>query len=214
MSKIRQPWVGGSSTAFSVRRHSRCCNLVFSGHQGGTVNLSFLRIFRKVINALSQQDARHYEFYDRFLFLYSKTVIEFQVWLLAQVCSSDLLNLHASWERPHVMYGQLLDWLRYLVAWQPVIIGFVQGINYILGLEWPPPPNCQEWTYLITWGSCVPASDWGPNIELNTDSSVYSFFVYIYRHELSVFTIYLNFIGNLSISKDSLHQLNNCVLPQ
>lgn len=40
-----------------------------------------------------------------------------------------------SWERPHVMYGQLLDWLRYLVAWQPVIIGFVQGINYVLGLE-------------------------------------------------------------------------------
>ncbi|XP_029375394.1 RING finger protein 121 [Xiphias gladius] len=39
------------------------------------------------------------------------------------------------WERPHVMYGQLLDWLRYLVAWQPVIIGFVQGINYVLGLE-------------------------------------------------------------------------------
>ncbi|KAG7280213.1 hypothetical protein CRUP_037574, partial [Coryphaenoides rupestris] len=33
------------------------------------------------------------------------------------------------WERPHVMYGQLLDWLRYLVAWQPVIIGLVQGIN-------------------------------------------------------------------------------------
>ncbi|NXV23736.1 RN121 protein, partial [Cepphus grylle] len=41
----------------------------------------------------------------------------------------------SSWERPHVMYGQLLDWLRYLVAWQPVIIGLVQGINYILGLE-------------------------------------------------------------------------------
>ncbi|MBN3300160.1 RN121 protein, partial [Amia calva] len=39
------------------------------------------------------------------------------------------------WERPHVMYGQLLDWLRYLVAWQPVIIGLVQGINYTLGLE-------------------------------------------------------------------------------
>ncbi|XP_048021964.1 RING finger protein 121 isoform X2 [Megalobrama amblycephala] len=39
------------------------------------------------------------------------------------------------WERPHVMYGQLLDWLRYLVAWQPVIIGLVQGINYLLGLE-------------------------------------------------------------------------------
>ncbi|ETE57965.1 RING finger protein [Ophiophagus hannah] len=39
------------------------------------------------------------------------------------------------WERPHVMYGQLLDWLSYLVAWQPVIIGLVQGINYVLGLE-------------------------------------------------------------------------------
>lgn len=45
------------------------------------------------------------------------------------------LTVYSSWERPHVMYGQLLDWLRYLVAWQPVIIGFVQGINYILGLE-------------------------------------------------------------------------------
>lgn len=33
------------------------------------------------------------------------------------------------------MYSQLLDWLRYLVAWQPVIIGLVQGINFVLGLE-------------------------------------------------------------------------------
>lgn len=56
------------------------------------------------------------------------------VWLLLKLF---FLNLYFSWERPHVMYGQLLDWLRYLVAWQPVIIGFVQGINYILGLEWP-----------------------------------------------------------------------------
>ncbi len=40
-----------------------------------------------------------------------------------------------SWERPHVLYGNLLDWIRYLVAWQPVIIMVVQGINYILGLE-------------------------------------------------------------------------------
>ncbi|XP_032836828.1 E3 ubiquitin ligase RNF121 [Petromyzon marinus] len=39
------------------------------------------------------------------------------------------------WERPHVLYGQLLDWLRYLVAWQPLIIALVQGINYTLGLE-------------------------------------------------------------------------------
>ncbi|XP_002741513.1 E3 ubiquitin ligase Rnf121-like [Saccoglossus kowalevskii] len=39
------------------------------------------------------------------------------------------------WERPHVLYGQLLDWVRYLVAWQPVIIMLVQGINMGLGLE-------------------------------------------------------------------------------
>jgi len=39
------------------------------------------------------------------------------------------------WEKPHVLYGQLLDWLRWLVAWQPVIFGIVQGINYALGLE-------------------------------------------------------------------------------
>ncbi|KFO09197.1 RING finger protein 175, partial [Balearica regulorum gibbericeps] len=34
-----------------------------------------------------------------------------------------------------VLYGQLLDWLCYLVVWQPVAIGIVQGINYSLGLE-------------------------------------------------------------------------------
>ncbi len=39
------------------------------------------------------------------------------------------------WERPHVLFGQLLDWIRYLVAWQPVIFLVVQGINYVLGLE-------------------------------------------------------------------------------
>ncbi|KAL8587626.1 hypothetical protein ACOMHN_045315 [Nucella lapillus] len=39
------------------------------------------------------------------------------------------------WERPHVLYGNLLDWIRYLVAWQPVIILIVQGINWVLGLE-------------------------------------------------------------------------------
>ncbi|KAL4843546.1 hypothetical protein H8958_015685 [Nasalis larvatus] len=37
--------------------------------------------------------------------------------------------------RTHFLYGQILDWLRYLVAWQPVVIGIVQGINYSLGLE-------------------------------------------------------------------------------
>jgi len=39
------------------------------------------------------------------------------------------------WERPHVLFGQLLDWLRYLVVWQPIIIIVVQAINYFLGLE-------------------------------------------------------------------------------
>lgn len=39
------------------------------------------------------------------------------------------------WEKPHVLYGQLLDWIRYLVAWQPLILGLVQAINWILGLE-------------------------------------------------------------------------------
>ncbi len=39
------------------------------------------------------------------------------------------------WERPHMMYGQLLDWLRWLLCWQPIILVLVQGINWALGLE-------------------------------------------------------------------------------
>ncbi|EEB10744.1 RING finger protein, putative [Pediculus humanus corporis] len=39
------------------------------------------------------------------------------------------------WEKPHVLYGQLLDWIRWLVAWQPCIFFLVQGINWALGLE-------------------------------------------------------------------------------
>ncbi|CAF1484368.1 unnamed protein product, partial [Rotaria sordida] len=39
------------------------------------------------------------------------------------------------WEKPHALLGNLLDWVRYLVAWQPLILMIVQGINYILGLE-------------------------------------------------------------------------------
>ncbi|XP_037540438.1 RING finger protein 175 [Nematolebias whitei] len=39
------------------------------------------------------------------------------------------------WEKTHVLYARLLDWLRYLVAWQPIIIGIVHGINFSLGLE-------------------------------------------------------------------------------
>ncbi|CAH3022343.1 unnamed protein product, partial [Porites evermanni] len=42
---------------------------------------------------------------------------------------------HNPWERPHVLFGQLLDWIRYLVVWQPIIIVVVQIIIYLLGLE-------------------------------------------------------------------------------
>ncbi|XP_043222647.1 RING finger protein 121-like isoform X1 [Amphibalanus amphitrite] len=48
----------------------------------------------------------------------------------------DLKRMLANpWEKPHVLYGQLLDWIRWLVAWQPIIIMGVQGVNYLLGLE-------------------------------------------------------------------------------
>ncbi|CAI5445804.1 unnamed protein product [Caenorhabditis angaria] len=39
------------------------------------------------------------------------------------------------WEKPHLFYGKLLDWIRYLVCWQPLIVTFVQGLNHFLGLE-------------------------------------------------------------------------------
>ncbi|CAH8845505.1 unnamed protein product [Trichobilharzia szidati] len=39
------------------------------------------------------------------------------------------------WDKPHILYGNLLDWVRYLVAWQPVILGFVQLVNTALGLQ-------------------------------------------------------------------------------
>jgi len=39
------------------------------------------------------------------------------------------------WEKVEKMYGQLLDWVRWLVCWQPVILVLVQGINWSLGLE-------------------------------------------------------------------------------
>lgn len=48
----------------------------------------------------------------------------------------DLKKLFSNpWEKPHLLYGQLLDWIRYLIAWQPLILFFVQGVNYVLGLE-------------------------------------------------------------------------------
>ncbi|XP_011164176.1 RING finger protein 121 isoform X1 [Solenopsis invicta] len=39
------------------------------------------------------------------------------------------------WQRPHILFGQLLDWLRWLVAWQPLILFLAQGIYWTLGLE-------------------------------------------------------------------------------
>ncbi|CAH1159808.1 unnamed protein product [Phaedon cochleariae] len=39
------------------------------------------------------------------------------------------------WEKPHILFGQLLDWIRWLVAWQPMVLFLVQGINWLLGLE-------------------------------------------------------------------------------
>ena len=49
----------------------------------------------------------------------------------------DLKQLFSSlpFQKPHYLYGNLLDFIRYLIAWQPVIIFAVQCINYILGLE-------------------------------------------------------------------------------
>ncbi|XP_045504890.1 RING finger protein 121 [Colias croceus] len=39
------------------------------------------------------------------------------------------------WDRPHILYGQMLDWIRWIIAWQPLVIFLVQGINWLLGLE-------------------------------------------------------------------------------
>lgn len=47
----------------------------------------------------------------------------------------DMSKLFNAWQKPHLLYGQLLDWLRYLLAWQPLILFIVQGINYLFGLE-------------------------------------------------------------------------------
>lgn len=49
----------------------------------------------------------------------------------------DLNKLFASlpFQKPHYLYGNLLDFIRYLIAWQPVIIFAVQCFNYVLGLE-------------------------------------------------------------------------------
>ncbi|KAH9392532.1 hypothetical protein TYRP_005611 [Tyrophagus putrescentiae] len=49
----------------------------------------------------------------------------------------DLNKLFASlpFQKPHYLYGNLLDFIRYLIAWQPVILFAVQCVNHIMGLE-------------------------------------------------------------------------------
>lgn len=39
------------------------------------------------------------------------------------------------WEKYNHMYAQLLEWLRYLVAWQPIILMLVHGVTWVFGLE-------------------------------------------------------------------------------
>lgn len=39
------------------------------------------------------------------------------------------------WQRPHVLFGQMIDLIRYFVVWQPLLFGIVKGIIYIIGLE-------------------------------------------------------------------------------
>ncbi|CAH2088379.1 unnamed protein product [Euphydryas editha] len=39
------------------------------------------------------------------------------------------------WDRPHILYGQLLDWIRWVIAWQPLVLFLAQGINWLFGLE-------------------------------------------------------------------------------
>jgi len=41
----------------------------------------------------------------------------------------------APWEKPHMLYGRLLDWVRYLIVWHPAIILIAQFINDKLGLK-------------------------------------------------------------------------------
>lgn len=49
----------------------------------------------------------------------------------------DLNKLFASlpFQKPHHLYGNLLDFIRYLIAWQPIILFTVQCVNHLFGLE-------------------------------------------------------------------------------
>ena len=52
----------------------------------------------------------------------------------------DLNKLFSSlpFQKPHYLYGNLLDFIRYLIAWQPIILFAVQCVNHLFGLEWSP----------------------------------------------------------------------------
>lgn len=47
----------------------------------------------------------------------------------------DMNRLVNYWEKPHVFFGQMTDWVRLLVAWQPLVIILVQSINRWLDLK-------------------------------------------------------------------------------
>uniref|UniRef100_A0A2P2I8B3 RING finger protein 121-like n=1 Tax=Hirondellea gigas TaxID=1518452 RepID=A0A2P2I8B3_9CRUS len=47
----------------------------------------------------------------------------------------DMNTLVNYWQKPHVFFGQMVDWVRLLVAWQPLIIILVQNINKWLDLK-------------------------------------------------------------------------------
>jgi len=51
-----------------------------------------------------------------------------------QVDLKRLFN-HSPWERTHIYYSGYLDFVRFLVAWLPIIFSIVQGVNWALGLE-------------------------------------------------------------------------------
>ncbi|VDK83288.1 unnamed protein product [Dibothriocephalus latus] len=39
------------------------------------------------------------------------------------------------WEKPHILFGNFLDVVRYLIAWQPLILFTVHAVIYLLGLK-------------------------------------------------------------------------------
>ncbi|XP_018018380.1 RING finger protein 121 [Hyalella azteca] len=47
----------------------------------------------------------------------------------------DMNRMVNYWEKPHVFFGQMVDWVRLMLAWQPLIIVLVQNINRWLDLK-------------------------------------------------------------------------------